>query len=143
MKRTTARLTRIAAAGVGGLGLLLGPAAGAWAYDCYQASRSDQGNVAAGNSQAWVTFPVAAGFAEDFGSDTELYECVLEGWTAAGGPTYLSIHVKGATGQGGVIGANNPNADRYTDGRGIDHLEEGLFPLYEQVVQACGGSIPN
>ena len=40
--------------------LVAGSGVGAWAHECFNASRSEQGNTSAGShSQAWVTIAIA------------------------------------------------------------------------------------
>jgi hypothetical protein len=108
----------------------------AWAHECYNASRSEQGNAGASNSQAWLTVSVA-----DFANSGEAFpaalaDCFLSHWFAGGGPATFTIHVKGVTGTGGVIAENAPAAT-LADGRGIDHIEDAYGALLEASIGAC------
>ncbi len=132
---------RALAGGAAALGIVIVQASGAFAYDCIQVSRSEKGNMAAGtHSQAWFTLVVADEVATDVemqGLPSTVTDCILELWEGAGGAPTLSLHVKGANGTGGVIGENNPNADLYDDGHGIDHLEY-QFPAIAGIYETCG-----
>ena len=117
--------------------LVLGAGA-ASAHECYNASRSEKGNQAAGtHSQAWATFESQARMF--LGEDAD---CVLAYLTDAGVPTTVALHVKGATGQDGVIAESNPNGERLTDGRGIDHLFDAYGPVFSDAFVACNVEIP-
>jgi hypothetical protein len=122
--------------------LVLGSGAGAYAHECFNPSRSDQGNAKAGaNSQAWFTLVVASAIQGDVlsGAITQQQaDCILAEYEATGAPSSFTLLVKGAVGQGGTIGAHNPNAGLMADGKGIDHL----FAAYGEQIggsyAACG-----
>jgi len=133
---TTVR--RVVGVAVGGAVLVVASAGSAWAHECYNASRSAQGNAGASNSQAWLTVSVVdfANSGEEF--PAELADCFLGNWFAGGGPETFTIHVKGANGTGGVIAENAPPA-QLADGRGIDHIEEAYGALFEASLLPCFG----
>ena len=120
--------------------------AGAFAHDCFNASRSAKGDAQAGTySQAWVQINVADLIAEDVANDVysaEDGQCILAAYTEAGGRLSASIHVKGATGQDGLIGLNNPHPEKASDGRGIDHFFESQFGIIIGAFETCGVTPP-
>jgi hypothetical protein len=127
-------------------GLVVGSGVGAWAHECFNASRSDQGNAMAGErSQAWFTLRIADAIASDVEAgwySAEDGACILDAYTATGAPLSFTLHVKGAIGQDGVIGMHNRNDELHVDGKGIDHLFDAygwaIFTSFED----CGVSFP-
>jgi hypothetical protein len=120
--RTTRRLV-VGAALAGGL--VLGSGTAAWAHECYNASRSDQGNAMAGShSQAWFTLVVSEAIQgdADLGLITqEQADCIMAAYAGSGAPSSFTFMVKGAHGQDGLIAGHNPNHGLMADGKGIDH----------------------
>ncbi|WP_448002607.1 hypothetical protein [Agromyces bauzanensis] len=120
----------LAAAGV------LGTGVAAYAHECYNPNRSEQGNAGASHSQAWYTLDVAQALTEEL--PPELAECVLTEYEASGAPASFTIMVNGAVGQDGTIASNNPHAEKAGDGSGIDEI----FAAYgEEIIGsyvACG-----
>lgn len=103
----------LAAAGV------LATGAAAYAHECFNPNRSDQGNAGASNSQAWLTVyieEITEGMSEEDAS------CFLDAYAATGAPSSFTIHVKGVNGQDGVIAGNNPHPEKASDGQGIDEI---------------------
>ena len=141
--RTTRRLA--AGAALAG-GLVMGSGAAALAHECFNASRSDQGNAMAGSrSQAWFTLRIADAIAGDV--EAGAYSaadgaCILAAYTETGAPLSFTVHVKGVTGQDGVIGLHNKNEDLYVNGKGIDHFFDAygwaIFGAFDQ----CGVTFP-
>ncbi|WP_353827928.1 hypothetical protein [Agromyces sp. SYSU T0242] len=124
-------------AGVGlAAALSLGSGMAAYAHECYNANRSDKGNAGASNSQAWYTIVVADEVAGELPPD--LAECVLGEYYGAGGPASFTIHVKGANGQGGTIGSNNPHEGKSSDGQGIDEIFDAYGTIIFGAYEACG-----
>jgi hypothetical protein len=117
--------------------LALGSGAAAYAHECFNPNRSDQGDAKAGaNSQAWFTLVVVDAIQGDVtnGFLTQAQaDCVKEKYAATGAPSSFTVLVKGAVGQDGVIAAHNPNLAHAADGKGIDHI----FPAYGEQI---GGS---
>lgn len=122
--------------------LALGTGAAAYAHECYNPSRSDQGDAKAGaNSQAWFTLVVSDAIQGDANNgliSQEQADCIKDAYSATGAPASFTLMVKGAVGQDGVIAAHNPNLGLATDGKGIDHAfaayGEQIFGSYA----ACG-----
>lgn len=99
--------------------MALGTGAAAYAHECFNPNRSEQGNAGASNSQAWLTVHIAeltTGLSDDDA------ECVLDAYAETGAPESFTILVKGAVGQDGTIASNNPHADKAGDGSGIDEI---------------------
>jgi hypothetical protein len=121
-------------------------AGSAWAHECYNASRSEQGNTAAGaHSQAWFTLVIADAIAEDVANGlytAEQGDCIYAAWTAGGGPASFTIHVKGVTGQDGVLAERNPNDGLVANGRGIDHVFDVYGELLASSFLGCGVNPP-
>lgn len=120
---------------------LLG-AGSAWAHECYNASRSDRGDAAAGTySQAWFQLVIADAVAEDVANGlytAEQGECIYAAWLDGGGPASVTLHVKGANGQGGVLAERNPNDGLMADGVGVDHLFDAYGDLLVSSFLGCG-----
>ncbi|HEY2950773.1 MAG TPA: hypothetical protein VGJ53_20650 [Micromonosporaceae bacterium] len=121
-------------------------AGSAWAHECYNASRSDQGDTAAGtHSQAWFQLVISDAIAEDVANGlytAEQGECIYAAWTAGGGPASFTIHVKGVNGQDGVLAEHNPNDGLVANGRGIDHLFDAYGELLVSSFLGCGVNPP-
>lgn len=98
--------------------------AGALAHECYNPSRSDQGNEGAANSQRWLTIQTAEFFASAHEflpvgplSEAQIAEAVKLA-QAQGIPTSFTIFVGSKT-----IGEGTPAALKHAaDGKGIDHI---------------------
>ncbi|MBM7503256.1 hypothetical protein ACFPER_07220 [Agromyces aurantiacus] len=120
----------LAAAGV------LASGAAAYAHECYNADRSEQGNAGASHSQAWWTLDVAAALTEELSPDDA--ECVLEAYEATGAPTSFTIMVKGAVGQDGTIASKNPHEEKASDGSGIDEIFANYGAEIVGSYEACG-----
>jgi hypothetical protein len=126
--------------------LVLGSGAAAFAHECYNPSRSDQGNASAGgNSQAWFTLVLEDAVQGDVESGfitQEQADCIKAAYAETGAPGSFTLMVKGAVGQGGTIAANNPNDGLATNGKGIDHAfatyGEQIFGSYA----VCGVEFP-
>ena len=123
MQRWTARLGTVIASAAA---LTVLGAGSAWAHECNNASRSETGDTAAGtNSQAWFQLVIADAIADDVANglySAEQGQCIYAAWTTGGGPAAVTLHVKGATGQDGVLAGHNPNEGLAANGRGIDHF---------------------
>ncbi|MFE5670022.1 hypothetical protein ACFQ58_00290 [Agromyces sp. NPDC056523] len=119
---------------------VLGTGAAAYAHECFNTNRSEQGNAGASNSQAWFTVH----FEElTFGLPAADAECVLDAYASTGAPMSFTIKVKGANGSGGVIGANNPNqATKAADGKGIDEIFAAHGADIVGSFATCGVELP-
>lgn len=111
--------------------LAAGPA---MAHECYIASRSWQGNLMAGtNSQAWYMVDLNQEFAAEVESGQltgDQASCLITELTANGVPLQFTLHVKGVTGQDGVLASSNPNTWLMSNGTGVDHF----FDVYGQAI---------
>jgi len=65
-------------------------------------------------------------------------QCIDAAWTNGGGPAAVTLHVKGAVGQGGVLAGRNPNDSLATNGRGIDHFFATYGDLLVSSFLGCG-----
>lgn len=121
--------------------LLLAGSGAALAHECFNASRSDQGDAMAGTrSHAWFTLVVRDVIAEEVGSgmyDEATGQCILEHYYAGGGPESFVIHVAGPH----TLAENAPTSN-LTDGRGIDHLFDAYGELIVGSYAACGVDFP-
>ena len=141
---------RVAGRAMGALALsgmlVAGSGVGAWAHECFNASRSEQGNASAGShSQAWVTVAIADLIAGDVAGGLYSEEdgaCIYEAYSATGSPLTFTLMVKGARGSDGVIGAKNKNEWLHSDGKGIDHLFDAYGGAIIGSFEACGVTPP-
>lgn len=105
------------------------------AHECYNASRSAQGNLKAGTqSSTWFTLVISEAIAEEVEGgmyDKEVGECVLDAYKKAGGPASFTIKVKG--GKDGLIAGGVTNQAILSDGKGIDHL----FAAYGETIMGA------
>lgn len=113
----------------------------AWARECYNASRSAQGNAAVGaHSAAWEVVTLHRILTEFIGLPEPVATCVEAKAPAAGVPDSFVFGTKQAQGQEGVIAEHNPNmagAGLATDGKGIDHAAEVYGPIIFGLVGEC------
>lgn len=136
LKRTLSNIgagVALAAAGV------LATGAAAYAHECFNPNRSEQGNAGASHSQAWITVHVAE---LTFGLPEEDASCVLDAYAATGAPESFTIMVKGAVGQGGTIASNNPHEEKAGDGSGIDEIFAAHGADIVGSFDACGVELP-
>lgn len=121
------RSLAVAAAAVAAV---LGAATPAFAQDCFNASRSDQGNAGAAHSKSWVTVTVA-----DFAHSPEFPpgtdpDCFVAYWSSHGGPASFTIRSNKTIGEG----SSNPNL---ANGKGIDHIDDAYGQLLGEAIGAC------
>jgi hypothetical protein len=137
-------MVRLGAGAALAAGLVFGSGAGAWAHECYNASRSAQGNAMAGShSKAWFTLVVADAIQGDAdgGFITQAQaDCIKAAYAASGAPASFTFHVKGATGQDGVLADHNPNKGLMANGKGIDHAFDAYGAEIFGSYAACGVS---
>lgn len=133
------RVRKLAIVAFGGAALVLASGSTAWAHECYNASRSDQGNIGADHSPVWYTVVV-----RDFARTGEPFpaqyaDCFLANWFAAGGPESFTTFI-GDTGNGRdiILGAGNGVPDRVlVDGHGIDHIAPSYQALANASLAPC------
>ncbi|HEU0181918.1 MAG TPA: hypothetical protein VFR16_06995 [Agromyces mariniharenae] len=123
----------LAAAGV------LATGAAAYAHECFNPNRSDQGNAGASNSQAWFTVHIEE---LTFGMSEEDASCFLAAYAETGAPSSFTIKVKGANGQGGVVASNNPHPEKAGDGHGIDEIFAAHGADIVGSFETCGLELP-
>ena len=125
--------------------MTVGGSAGAFAHECFVASRSAQGNAMAGtHSQAWETFTLQQVVTLFLGQSASVADCVAAAAPGAGVPTSFVFGGKQAQGQGGVIAENNPNMSAKglsSNGTGIDHAEDAYGGAIVGLIIGCGGSV--
>ena len=120
---------RIARSTVLAIALVTLTAGATFAHECYNASRSAQGNAGASKSVVWETLPVAGLFAELHlfgidGVDTPLdaaqqavaAAAALEMGVPAEATIFVGRHTIGANGRAFLDGG------KAVDGKGIDHF---------------------
>jgi hypothetical protein len=127
-----------------GLAVLAGSAGLVSAHECYIVSRSDQGNVAAGeHSSQWMSLSGAEIFgfiAQEVGGpqlDDQQLVAATAIAEAAGAPKTLTVFVNHTIAEGTPAMDRNGRA---TDGKGVDHVFDGLINVYvEAYFAALGG----
>lgn len=144
MGSSARHMVRIVGGTVGAGALLVAGAGGAFAHECFVASRSAQGNAMAGtHSAAWQTITLDTILTEFIGLPPALAACVEAKAPEAGVPSSFVFGGKQAAGQGGVIAENNPNMEAMglaANGRGIDHAEDAYVDLIGQLIGECTAS---
>jgi len=133
--RKSTRLALGATAAVAALSMVAGPA---MAHECYNASRSANGNTHAANGSLYSL--------QEILSDPEIMapgaplcqpqiDFVLAGLAAEDFRTDVLINFH-ATQAGGLANAKGEDAPQLSNGKGVDHLSEeffgALFPLVEE-----------
>ncbi|GAA4101040.1 hypothetical protein ACFFOS_21245 [Nocardioides kongjuensis] len=124
MKRSLALATTAATA------LLVAAAGPASAHDCYNVSRSDQGDASATHSDRWVRISVVEfAHSPDFppGFDPD---CFVGYWLGHGGPEGFTTRSDKTIGEGSA----NPNL---ADGHGLEHIEDAWGALFGEALGAC------
>ena len=105
--------------------LALFVSASAYAFECYNTQRSDQGNKSAGaNSSALMSFERILADPEIVGLCPEGVDHVLEGLEAADYRTDILINFRSLMAQGLE---KSGHEEKLHDGKGIDHLTEQFF----------------
>ena len=120
--------------------LCLATATTAAAHECYNASRSAQGDLKAGtNSKAWFTLVVAdviAGEVDEGLYDETTAQCILDAYEAGGGPASFTIKIIG--GKNGLLAGGVTKHEVLSNGKGIDHV----FAVYGETIvgayMGCG-----
>jgi len=106
-------------------------ASSAFAFECYNVSRSDQGNAAAAGANGFFTIEQA--LIEFEGLCPEGAALVIAGRQQQGYRTDILINAHAL--MAGGLERNGKGGEKLHDGRGIDHLGEDFFA-------AVGGLIP-
>jgi len=115
----------------------------AFAHECFNASRSAQGNASAGaNSSAWQLVTLHTILTEFIGLPADVAACVEAKAPAAGVPDSFVLGGKQSH-SNGVIAVNNKNmVDKglATDGKGIDQASVVYGPLIGALIGECTGA---
>jgi hypothetical protein len=132
------RISVVAAGGAFALAAMAGPAA---AHECFNASRSAQGNASvAANSAAWAQVSLDTVLTQFIGVPQPVADCVEAHAADFGLPTSFVFGDKQAVGQHGVIAEHNPNLvakGLASNGKGIDHGEEAYGPALGAAIGSC------
>src|SRR6266508_150666 len=124
----------------GMLALMMG--ASAYAFECYNANRSDQGNASAGdNSSALLSLERILSDPDIVGLCPEGVDHVINGLEDAGSRTDVLINFHTLMAQGLEKAGHE---DQLQDGRGIDHLSEEFFGVGDALIEEgfgiCAGA---
>ena len=123
-------------------GIVVVAAAPAFAHDCYNASRSAQGDASvAAHSAAWQEVTLETVVTTFLGQTQDVANCVVMNADEYGLPQTFVFGGKQAQGQDTEIASNNPNEALFTDGKGIDHAEDVYGPTLFVAITNCGGSL--
>lgn len=118
-------------AGTATMAVLLS-AAPAFAFECYNASRSAKGNEKAAQSQALLSFEEILAHPEIVGLCPAGVEHVIGGVEEAGFRTDVLINFNAL--MAGGLGGKEHGETLLHDGRGIDHLGEAFFAVAEPLI---------
>jgi len=134
-------LRKVPGAVVGGAVAVLLVAGPAAAHECFNASRSAQGNASvAAHSSAWAEVSLDTILTQFIGVPQSVANCVEANAAQYGIPSSFVFGDKQAVGQGGVIAENNPNMSAKglsSNGKGIDHAEDAYGPALNAAIGAC------
>jgi hypothetical protein len=124
---------RTAIVAIGTALLLVLTASSAFAHFCFNASRSDKGNQEAAKSPAWLSIEEL--LRDEFQLCNAGVSHVQSRIAAAGFPRNLLIHERTIMAQGRLGRHQHLSANR----KGVDHLTEGDFVLFEGLVEEAFG----
>lgn len=102
----------------------------AFAFECYNANRSAQGNTQAAKSQALQSFEEILADPDIVGLCPEGVEHVIEGLEAEGFRTDVLINGRTLM----ASGLEKNHEDKLSDGKGIDHLSAEFFEAADVLV---------
>ena len=106
--------------------------ASTYAFECYNTSRSDQGNVSAAKAPALQSLAEILADPEVVGLCPAGVEDVLAGLEEAGYDPNTLIHWRTLMAQG--LEKNGKGEDLLHDGKGIDHLDEQFFATVDGLI---------
>jgi hypothetical protein len=132
MHSITRKVATTTVAVVGALSITGGSA---FAFECYNASRSDRGNEAAAKSPALISAEEA--LAMFCGVEGERAAEALATLEAQGFDT--SFLINGNALMAGGLEKNGKGAEKLHDGKAIDHLSEEFFGALFTVLPECAG----
>lgn len=114
--------------------LTAGPA---FAFHCYNASRSDQGNAGAANGQALVSISELLADPEFVGLCPAGVTHVVEGLEDAGFPGDIVLNFRTLMAQG--LEKNGKGEEKLHDGQGIDHLSAEFEGVADELIGEAFG----
>lgn len=130
----------LAATAIGVAAVML-TAGSTWAFECYNASRSDNGNAHAANGKALSSLEEVLG-PDLFGLCPAGIDHVIGGLEAEGFDTSIVINFR-ALMAGGLEKSEKGEAKLH-DGQGIDHLSDEFFEVADGLIGdafgICGGA---
>jgi len=113
--------------------LALFVSASAYAFECYNANRSDQGNASAGaHSNGLDSIPEILANPDIVGLCPAGVEHVINGLEDAGFRT--DVLINGHALMAGGLEKNGKGEDKLHDGQGIDHLSAEFFALGDVLI---------
>ncbi len=134
-------LRKVPAAVVGGVVAVLLVAGPAAAHECFNASRSAQGNASvAAHSSAWGEVSLDTILTQFIGVPQSVATCVEANAGQYGIPSSFVFGDKQAVGQDQVIAERNPNMSAKglsSNGKGIDHAQDAYGPAIGAAIGAC------
>lgn len=114
-------------------------AGAASAHECFNASRSAQGNASvAAHSAAWQEVSLDTVLTQFIGLPQGLADCVEANADSFGIPSSFVFGDKQSHNIG-VIAENNPNTALFANGKGIDHGEDAFGPAIGAAIGFCSG----
>ena len=111
--------------------LALFVSASAYAFECYNTQRSDQGNQSAAKSAGLMSLEEVLGDPQIVGLCPEGVDHVIEGLNAAGYRTDILINFHTVMAQGLE---KSGHEDKLHDGKGIDHLTPEFFATADALI---------
>jgi len=111
------------------LALFMG--ASAYAFECYNTQRSEQGNASAAKSPALASIEEILSDPEFVGLCPAGVEHVISGLEDAGYRTDVLINIHTVMAQGLEKSGHEAQLQ---DGKGIDHLSEGFFAVVDVLI---------
>jgi hypothetical protein len=117
-------------------------AGAASAHECFNASRSAQGNASvAAHSAAWEEVSLDTILTEFIGLPQPVADCVEASAPSYGIPSSFVFGGKQSASTG-VIAENNPNTALLSNGKGIDHAEDAYGDALNAAIGACFAQQP-
>jgi hypothetical protein len=121
-----------AASAVAALSMSVGPA---FAFHCYNASRSDQGNESGANGAQWSLSEALVAFC---GVDPADVPTVIAGVEAAGYPSDALINFNAL--MAGGLERNGKGGELLHNDKGVDHFDDAFFGTLFELAAGVGGN---
>ena len=106
--------------------------ASAFAFECYNSQRSEQGNASAAGSGALFSLEELLGDPEIVGLCPTGVQLVIDGLEEEGFRTDVLINFHAL--MAGGLEKNGKGEDKLHDGKGIDHLGEEFFAVADSLI---------